>query len=73
LLHLPEAPNDDPQLNERNEITCNELLQILNQEKRKGEKYLLIIDIRNKEDYLESRIAFQDNLINIPVDKIESK
>ncbi|XP_011504954.1 PREDICTED: ubiquitin carboxyl-terminal hydrolase 8 isoform X2 [Ceratosolen solmsi marchali] len=71
FLNLPDVPDDEPQPKENDEITCNELLQILNEERKHNKKRLLIVDIRSKKDYLESTLAFQDSLINIPIDILE--
>lgn len=70
-LRLPEAPSDEPQPKESDEITCIELCKILNQGIRSSEKRLLIIDVRKEDDYLESKIAFPENIVHISAEKIQ--
>lgn len=71
-LQLPDVPTDEPQPKNQGEIDCSELHSIMhNAEKR--EKGVLIIDLREADDFAAGKMAFQDYMINIPTSKIESK
>lgn len=69
-LKLPETPTDDPLYGDSDEfISCNQLYHLLQIQKKASRS--LIIDIREKSRYEESRIL-SDNCINIPQSKIEN-
>ncbi|XP_033210008.1 ubiquitin carboxyl-terminal hydrolase 8-like isoform X3 [Belonocnema kinseyi] len=64
-LLLPETPPDDPIIEERGEITCMELFQLL----KSSENKVLLIDVRPQKEYAESHIK-NERCIHIPPEDI---
>lgn len=66
-LKLPETPTDDPLHGDSDKfISCNQLYNLV----QKRDSRYLIIDIRDKVDYDNSRII-SDKCINIPQSEIQ--
>ncbi|KAJ8683799.1 hypothetical protein QAD02_019591 [Eretmocerus hayati] len=68
-LQLPDVPSDEPQPKREDDITCSELHNLM----QKGDKKVLIIDVRPSKEFSKSSLPYKDNMIHIPAEKIKHK